>query len=135
MRSVSPRSASGGSTEDLSRAQEALAKVSEAFEGMFLKQLVAAGREGGMGKGLFQDDVAMHVMTDMEDSVVARAMASGGGIGVGEAVYRALSSSVLGTGKPLPADPRLAGIIKAQQDRNARGAVKAARALDASKGP
>jgi len=73
--------------------QERLKKAAQAFEAVFLRQMIGSMRQADLGDGLF-DSSATDQFRDMADARVADDMARKGGFGVAEVLVKQYGAKV-----------------------------------------
>jgi flagellar protein FlgJ len=79
--------ASHAATPDMAK----LRKVAQAFEAVFLRQMIGSMRSASLGDGIL-DSSATEQFRDMSDSQTADAMASKGVLGVADLLVRQLGA-------------------------------------------
>ncbi|MEJ7926895.1 rod-binding protein [Sphingobium sp. AN641] len=72
-----------GSPAGSSENKAALAKTAQAFEAIFVRQMIGAMRSASLGDGMF-DSGATEQFRDMADAKTADAMAATGSLGIAE---------------------------------------------------
>ena len=81
--------------ENVLAADKELKKACEGFEAMFLSMMYKSMRNTVPEDSLFGQSNAMKIFEDMRDTELMREAASGGGIGLGDMLYRQLAPTVL----------------------------------------
>ena len=77
------------------RKSDDLMEVAQAFEGLFLQQLVKAGRASSIGDQLI-DSSAVKTSQDLLDTELTKASSKSAGLGISDAIYRQFSAQVIG---------------------------------------
>ncbi len=85
---------------------EALQKVAEQFEAMFLQMLMKQMRDASLGEGLFDSDKTRFYQ-DMMDQQLSLSMAEKRGIGIAESIVRQLQHMVKGDANGVDPDMEL----------------------------
>lgn len=73
---------------------KALRESSREFEALFVMEMYKAMRKAVPEGGLFEKSMATDMYQEMLDMEMAKATASGPGIGIGEAMYRQLAPQI-----------------------------------------
>lgn len=77
------------------REGEKLKEAAQAFEGLFLQQLMKAGRAASFGDALI-DSSAVKTSQDLLDTELTQASSKSSGLGIAEAIYKQFSPQVVG---------------------------------------
>lgn len=75
------------------KAQEKLKSAAQAFEAVFLRQMLGTMRQAGLGDGMF-DSQATEQFQSMADSKTADSMAGKGVLGIAEMLVKQLAPAV-----------------------------------------
>ena len=86
--------AAGNATDAAAKEDKALKAACKSFEAMFLNMMYREMRSTVHEGGLFGEDNATKIFEDMRDSELSKQMAEAGGIGLGDMLYRQLSTQV-----------------------------------------
>ncbi|WP_419827984.1 rod-binding protein [Sphingomonas sp.] len=81
------------SSSNSDAAGEKLKSAAQAFEAVFLRQMIGSMRQAGLGDGMF-DSQATQQFQDMADSKTADSMSGKGVLGVAEMLVKQLSPMV-----------------------------------------
>ena len=74
--------------------EEALQKVTQEFEAVFINELMKQMRKTDFSGGLFGEDRAMKIYGEMRDESFAAEMAKAGGMGIGKMLYQELKKGL-----------------------------------------
>jgi flagellar protein FlgJ len=79
-----------------------LKKTAQAFEAVFIRQMIGSMRSAGLGDGIFDSD-ATKQFQDMSDSQTADAMASKGALGIADLLVKQYGARLSATAATTPA--------------------------------
>ncbi len=74
--------------------KQGLKVVTQEFESMFITELLKAAGRTDLSAGLFGNDRAMQMYKDMHYESVAANMASAGGMGLGDMLFKEMSKGI-----------------------------------------
>lgn len=86
-------------SESASKEDADLKKACKGFEAMFLSLMYKQMRKTVPESSLFGESNAMKIYRDMQDDEMMKRVADGGGIGLGDMLYKQLSPQVLAKAK------------------------------------
>lgn len=82
---------------------KSIGQAAEAFESMFLGQLLTMAREGGGQNGLGEADGTSATIMEMAEERLAAAITKGGGLGLARVIVQQVSNQA--AGKTVSEDP------------------------------
>lgn len=106
----------GRSAADLPKDNDPLWRASQAFESLFVEQMMASMRKTIPDSGLLKKGFAEGVSSTMMDQAVADSIGKQGRMGIATSLYRQLSSQYPGSDSPAADPGQQAGIHPTAQN-------------------
>lgn len=95
---TTPVSAAPSPTATAPTPEAKLRKAAQAFEAVFLRQMIGSMRTASLGEGLV-DSSATEQFRDMSDAKLADSMAAKGALGIADLLVKAYGARLGGTAK------------------------------------